>query len=65
VSDERNLTPLRALPLLRELAKARGSSEVNEKNLAINVALNALEGHIAHGIAKAKRRSAKRKHGSR
>lgn len=54
--DTRNLTPRRALPLLRDVERAVGSGDVNRmKGVLLDVS-GALTNHISRGLDKPRRR---------
>lgn len=62
--DERNLTPARALPLLRSLDEHHRqlvrTSETNGLAWVLDRVREALDGHVRYGLARAKRRATRK-----
>ncbi len=54
--DDRNLTPLRALPLLLQVTAAHSGSDPSTKHYALRDVKEALEKHVRHALRSKRRK---------
>lgn len=57
----KQLTPLRALPLLRQMTEARVADNQTQRNQALDAARDSLEEHVKFGLEQARRRKRRKK----